>query len=108
MATDIMMQIMVLLMSWQTDLLSDKLKNLTEHIESAFGKRPLSFRSGRYGFNENVARVLVENGYLIDSSVTPLLSWDVYKGIPGGNGGPDFVDSDPFPSRFNFPGGFAS
>jgi hypothetical protein len=87
------------------DLLSDKFKSLTEQIESAFGNRPTSFRSGRYGFNENVARVLVDNGYLIDSSVTPLLSWAGYKGIPGGVGGPDFIDSGPFPSRFNFPKG---
>lgn len=87
------------------DILSDKLKCLTEQVNSAFGKRPESFRSGRYGFNENVARILVNNGYLIDSSVTPLLSWSGYKGIPGGEGGPDFIDCNPFPFRYDFPSG---
>ncbi len=87
------------------DLLNAKLGNLTEEIHASFGKRPVSFRSGRYGFNEDVARVLVDNGYLIDSSVTPLLSWSGYKGIPGGAGGPDFVDRNPFPSTYDFPNG---
>ncbi len=87
------------------DLLNSKMANLTEQIHTSFGRRPESFRSGRYGFNENVARVLVDNGYLIDSSVTPLLSWAAYKGIPGGEGGPDFVDRDPFPSTWEFPNG---
>ena len=86
-------------------LLFDKLKNLTEQIEASFGKRPTSFRSGRYGFNENVARVLVDNGYLIDTSITPYLSWASYEGITGGEGGPDFVDKSPFPFRYTFPHG---
>jgi hypothetical protein len=89
----------------QSDLLNAKISSLTKEIESAFGKRPTSFRSGRYGFNENVAAALSQNGYLIDSSVTPLLSWSSYKGLPGGEGGPDFIDTKPFPYRYSFPGG---
>ena len=33
------------------DLLNQKLSVLTRSIEDSFGKRPTSFRSGRYGFN---------------------------------------------------------
>ena len=84
------------------NLLSDKIKNLTNQIETSFGKRPLSFRSGRYGFNENVARILSDNSYLVDSSITPYTSWSDYKGIADGMGGPDFMDSTPFPSTYNF------
>ncbi len=84
------------------DLLTDKLKILTNQIESSFGKHPFSFRSGRYGFNENVARLLVENSYLVDSSVTPYTSWSRHQGIPGGSGGPDFIDKTPFPYMYNF------
>ena len=84
------------------DLLIEKLKNLTNQIEDSFGQRPFSFRSGRYGFNENVARALVENSYLVDSSVTPYTSWSVHKGIPDGRGGPDFIDKTPFPYMYNF------
>jgi hypothetical protein len=86
------------------ELLIAKLDNLTEHIASAFGKRPTSFRSGRYGFNSNVASVLAEAGYLVDSSVTPLLSWASYKGLPEGLGGPDFIDSTPFPYNYDLNG----
>jgi hypothetical protein len=86
-------------------LLVEKIKNLTDQIETSFGKRPLSFRSGRYGFNEDLARILADNSYLIDSSVTPYTSWSGQKGMPGGGGGPDFVDKTPFPYRYNFAAG---
>lgn len=85
-----------------TDLLTDKIGYLTHQIENAFGKRPLSFRSGRYGFNADVANVLINNSYLVDSSVTPYTSWITNKGVPGGKGGPDFTDSTPFPYEYNF------
>ncbi|MGA2408190.1 MAG: hypothetical protein ABSF81_15765 [Bacteroidales bacterium] len=86
-------------------LLNEKIKNLTNQIETSFGKRPLSFRSGRYGFDENLARILADNSYLVDSSVTPYISWSSHKGIPGGSGGPDFIDKTPFPYTYNFPDG---
>ena len=86
-------------------LLKEKLKNLTNQIEKSFGIRPTSFRSGRYGFNENVARILVENSYLVDSSITPYTNWSKYEGIPGGEGGPDFSEKTPFPYKFNYPNG---
>lgn len=84
------------------DLLTEKIKNLTNQIETSFGKRPLSFRSGRFGFNVNVARILTVNSYLVDSSVTPYTSWSVHEGIPGGKGGPDFLDNTPFLFNYNF------
>jgi peptidoglycan/xylan/chitin deacetylase (PgdA/CDA1 family) len=87
------------------ELMRTKLRNLTEQITSAFGKRPTSFRSGRYGFNENVARALSENAYIVDSSVTPYTSWSSHPGLSDGFGGPDFLDKDPFPYYFNFPAG---
>lgn len=83
------------------DLLANKLRYLTDQIGTSFGKRPSSFRSGRYGFNENVARFLIANEYLVDSSVTPYVSWASHKGMPGNNGGPDFMNERPFPYRIN-------
>ncbi|MBE0653874.1 MAG: hypothetical protein IH594_08755, partial [Bacteroidales bacterium] len=53
------------------DLLNDKIATLTEQITASFGQRPTSFRSGRYGFNGNVAKSLIANSYVVDSSVTP-------------------------------------
>jgi len=83
------------------ELVSGKIKNLTEQITKAIGRVPTSFRSGRYGFNETVAGVLIENNYLVDSSVTPFVSWSEQHGLPGGKGGPDFIDSSPFPHQYN-------
>ncbi len=78
-------------------LLREKIKYLTGQIFEATGKRPYSFRSGRYGFNESVAEVLCENSYLVDSSVTPFTSWSGNKGMSDKSGGPDFSDKKPFP-----------
>ena len=83
-------------------LLREKLKNLTLEIEESFGKRPISFRSGRYGFDERVAKILAENSYIVDSSVTPYTSWVHHKGIANGNGGPDFMAYTAFPYEYNF------
>lgn len=85
-----------------TEILAEKIKTLTIQIETSFGKRPISFRSGRYGFNENVAQILVENNYKVDSSVTPYTSWITNKGLPGGKGGPDFIHKTPTPYNYYF------
>ena len=87
------------------ELLNEKIRNLTEQIEVSFGKRPTSFRSGRYGFDNNVAKSLVEYGYLVDSSVTPFVSWVAQKGLNGGQGGPDFISIPPYPYEYKFQGG---
>ena len=87
------------------ELLDSKIRLLTTQIENSFGKRPTSFRSGRYGFNDAVAKSLISNGYLVDSSVTPFVSWAEQRGIPGSSGGPDFIDSIPYPHHYEFENG---
>lgn len=87
------------------DLVTQKIKNLTDLIESSFKVRPLSFRSGRYGFNETIARILKTNNYLVDSSVTPYINWSSFKGLPGGKGGPDFINQTSFPHKYDFDNG---
>lgn len=79
------------------ELIAGKIKKLTEQIEDSFGIKPLSFRSGRYGFNEEVANELINNSYIVDSSVTPFKSWSSHSGLPGGAGGPDFSQNSPCP-----------
>lgn len=88
------------------ELAAEKIKNLTDLIESSFKVCPLSFRSGRFGFNETIAKILKTNNYLVDSSVTPLTNWSTIKGIPDGIGGPDFLSKTPFPYWFDFDNGF--
>lgn len=87
------------------DLLTEKIKTLTGQIENSFGKRPLSFRSGRFGYNEMIGKILMENNYIVDSSVTPYVSWKRNKGIQGGKGGPDFINRSPLPYRYTFTNG---
>ncbi len=61
----------------------DKLVWLTETIEHRFGRRPTSFRAGRYGLDIRGARILHELGYEVDSSVIPFTDYSR-------EGGPNF------------------
>ena len=49
----------------------EKLKNLTELFASRFGRRPASFRAGRFALGPRSLAFLDELGYRVDSSVTP-------------------------------------
>ncbi len=57
------------------ELQISKLKVLTDKIESTFGRKPQSFRAGRWGLGLNTVKALIACGYMIDSSVTPSISW---------------------------------
>jgi hypothetical protein len=63
-----------------------QLTNLTSAIESAVGVRPVSYRSGRFGFSADHVSALERAGYLVESSVAPLF-YEAHKG------GPDFVEA---------------
>src|SRR5687767_13935470 len=63
-----------------------KIASLLDAHESAFGRRPTSFRAGRLGGGPRVVRQLVDAGFTVDSSVAPLTDLS-------GEGGPSFVDS---------------
>lgn len=66
-----------------TDLQRAKIAWLTDAIEARFGRRPVSFRAGRYGLDAVGARILGELGYAVDSSVIPFTDYSAA-------GGPDF------------------
>ena len=81
-------------------LLAAKLRALTTaQIRDAFGAAPTSFRAGRFGLDATGARLLAELGYVVDSSVTPYVSWAGNPGRPGWGGGPDFRGHTPYPFR---------
>lgn len=63
-----------------------QLASLTESITEAVGVRPLSYRSGRFGFSANHVTALERLGYLVESSVAPLF-YESHKG------GPEFVEA---------------
>jgi len=68
------------------DRFERQVTNLTAAISTATGISPVSYRSGRYGFAAAHTAVLERAGYLVETSVHPLL-YEAHKG------GPDFVDA---------------
>ena len=72
------------------DLQYRKLEALHEKIVENFKTTPVSFRSGRWGFDRTVAENIHKLGYKVDTSVSPYLNWESYHG-------PDFSDRSPQP-----------
>ena len=68
------------------DQFDAQLVSLTAAITKAVGRPPTSYRSGRFGFSARHVSSLEQQGYQVDSSVTPLF-YERHKG------GPDFVDA---------------
>lgn len=60
-----------------------KLQKLTSRIEQSFGRSPIAYLAGRYGFGEQSLSVLQELGYRLDFSAVAL-------GDFRSDGGPDF------------------
>jgi hypothetical protein len=62
------------------DLQYRKIETLHSVIRSNFGVAPTTYRSGRWGFSDDVARNLIHLGYSVDTSITPVLDWREYNG----------------------------
>jgi peptidoglycan/xylan/chitin deacetylase (PgdA/CDA1 family) len=67
-----------------------QLESLTVAITRAVGRRPVSYRSGRFGFSSDHVAALEAAGYLVESSIAPLF-YEAHKG------GPEFVAAPPGP-----------
>jgi hypothetical protein len=78
------------------EMMNAKIDYLTSLLTDVFEIRPRSHRAGKWGFDERVAKVVADQGYLVDCSVAPGASWKKHKGIPNGRGGPDYFG---FPDR---------
>ena len=77
------------------DLQRDKIGWLTDEIEGRIGRRPTSFRAGRYGLDATGQRILASLGYTVDSSVIPFSDFRA-------DGGPDYRRAN---CEANFVGG---
>ena len=77
-----------------SDLQYKKMSCLHNTIMTNFNVLPVSFRSGRWGYNRDVAANLFRLGYKIDTSITPYINWSAYHG-------PDFSVISPRPFRFS-------
>ena len=58
-----------------TAVFAKKLESLTALLARKLGTAPRSYRAGRWGLSAAHIPVLLEFGYIVDCSVTPLLSW---------------------------------
>jgi hypothetical protein len=72
-------------------VMRDKIRAQTRLLEDVFGIPMRSHRAGRWSFDERYAGILIEEGYVVDCSVTPHISWRANKGNPRGNGGTDYT-----------------
>lgn len=66
--------------SYPRELEYQKLKNLTNLFIEMFGFSPTSFRAGRFAAGNNTITSLEELGYLVDSSITPGVDWNLPEG----------------------------
>lgn len=78
------------LIDYAEPLMREKLRVMTATLEERFGVKMLSHRAGRWALNSAYARMLVDEGYRIDCSVTPHTIWTHHPGAPTGRGGSDY------------------
>ncbi|MDV7102909.1 hypothetical protein R3X26_00640 [Vibrio sp. TH_r3] len=57
-----------------------KLKYLTETIETITGVRPTTYLAGRYGIGDNTAKILKELGYSVDLSISAYVDFTHQQG----------------------------
>lgn len=60
---------------YEPDVERAKLTYLTDLFTRTFGRRPASFRAGRFGIGSSSIGILEELGYSVESSVTPFMDW---------------------------------
>ena len=67
----------VVQMQWECGrvLEQQKLEVLTELFYQQFDRMPKSFRAGRFGISKDTGQILIDLGYVVDSSVTPHIRW---------------------------------
>jgi hypothetical protein len=78
------------LIEYPKKIINEKVRIMTDILEDIFQTKMTSHRAGRWAFNEIYAETLVEYGYLVDCSVTPLQSWKAFLGDPNKSGGTDY------------------
>lgn len=75
---------------YPADVVKKKTVCLTKTLESIFGGKITSHRSGRWYMDSKYATILKNAGYLVDCSVTPGINWKKHEGITRGSKGSDY------------------
>jgi hypothetical protein len=79
------------LIEYADEIMHKKIVVMTDLLEEVFQIKMVSHRAGRWAFDERYARMLAEQQYLVDCSVTPHVSWKHTLGDPRQNGGTDYT-----------------
>jgi hypothetical protein len=85
------------LIEYPAALIRDKVAFMTELLRDTFSVPVRSHRAGRWAFNHIYAQALMEQGYHVDCSVTPHISWTRNAGDPRGRGGSDYRQFPQYP-----------
>jgi len=80
------------LIEFPDEVMAEKVRFLTQLLEQTFQTKMISHRAGRWAFDARYAQILLDNGYRVDCSVTPHVSWRDHLGDPNGRGGSDYTD----------------
>lgn len=78
------------LYEYPVPVMREKIGTITRAIRETFGVKSVSHRAGRWGLSSAYAKLLVQEGYEVDSSVTPWMSWANSPGVTPDSCGPDF------------------
>jgi hypothetical protein len=78
------------LIEYPPRVMQEKIHRLTATLEDTLGVKMVSHRAGRWTFDERYAEMLLDEGYRVDCSVTPLVNWTTMLGDPDGRGGTDY------------------
>lgn len=63
------------LIEYPTSVMEEKVSFLTERLENVFERKMIVHRAGRWAINDSYVKILDNNGYKVDCSVTPSISW---------------------------------
>lgn len=84
------------LIEYPEPVMRAKIRVITRLLEDRFDRKMLSHRAGRWALDGRYAAMLLEEGYLVDCSVTPGVDWRANRGDPDGFGGSNYST---FPDR---------
>jgi hypothetical protein len=89
------------LIEYPEHVMREKIYYMTALLEETFEIKMTSHRAGRWSFTETYAQILLEKGYLVDSSVLPHVSLRRLLGDPSQSGGTDYSNFPEMPYLVN-------
>ena len=85
------------LIEYPTNIMEEKICNMTSFIKERTGITPISHRSGRWAMDDRYFELLAKYGYKIDCSVTPHRNWSTEVGQSMRSVGVDYSNYQEIP-----------